>query len=178
MKVVFQTSVNPLRQKTQEVIKQSLQSIGVGVELKSVDASVFFSSDPSNNDTIEHFYADMQMFTTGNLTPDPIAYLKIYTCDNIPQKSNNWSGENYSRYCNPAYDQLWQASTVELNPDKRRQIFLQMNDMLVEQAAVIPLIHRADVVGINHNLQGVKLTPWDMNTWNIMDWKKVTAPSP
>jgi peptide/nickel transport system substrate-binding protein len=172
MKVVFQTSVNPLRQKTQEVIKQSLQSLGVEVELKSIDASVFFSSDPSNNDTVEHFYADMQMFTTGNLNPDPTTYLKIYTCDNIPQKSNNWSGDNYSRYCNPEYDQLWQASTVELNPDKRRELFLQMNDLLVNQAVVIPLIHRADVVAVAHNLEGVKLSPWDMNTWNIADWRK------
>ncbi len=172
MKVVFQTSVNPLRQKTQEVIKQGLQSIGVEVELKSIDASVFFSSDPSNNDTVEHFYADMEMFTTGNLNPDPTNYLKIYTCDNIPQKSNNWSGDNYSRYCNREYDQLWQASTVELNPDKRRDLFLQMNDLLVNEAVVIPLIDRADVVGVANNLQGVVLTPWDMNTWNIMDWRK------
>ena len=55
MKIVFQTSVNPLRQKTQAVIKQSWQTLGLDVELKSVDASVFFSSDPSNNDTVERF---------------------------------------------------------------------------------------------------------------------------
>ena len=34
MKVVFQTSVNPLRQKTQAVIKQSWESLGLKVELK------------------------------------------------------------------------------------------------------------------------------------------------
>ncbi|XTZ10175.1 MAG: peptide ABC transporter substrate-binding protein, partial [cyanobacterium endosymbiont of Rhopalodia yunnanensis] len=59
MKVVFQTSVNPLRQKTQEIVKQGLRKIGVDVELKNVDASIFFSSDPANNDTVEPFYADL-----------------------------------------------------------------------------------------------------------------------
>ncbi len=172
MKVLFQTTVNPLRQKTQEIIKQSWQSLGMEVELKSIDASVFFSSDPSNNDTVEHFYADAQMFTTGNNNPDPTPYFKVYTCDNIPQKSNNWSGDNYSRYCNPEYDQLLQTVITELNPEKRAIIFKQLNDMLVTQATVIPIIHRADVVGVSNNLQGVSLTPWDSRTWNIAQWRK------
>jgi peptide/nickel transport system substrate-binding protein len=172
MKVLFQTTVNPLRQKTQGIIKQNWQSLGIEVELKSIDASIFFSSDPSNSDTVERFYADAQMFTTGNNNPDPTPYFKVYTCDNIPQKSNNWSGDNYSRYCNPEYDQLLQRVITELNPEKRATIFKQLNDMLITQATVIPIIHRADVVGVANNLQGVSLTPWDSRTWNIAQWKK------
>ncbi|WP_066344137.1 peptide ABC transporter substrate-binding protein [Geminocystis sp. NIES-3708] len=173
MKVLFQTTVNPLRQKTQAIIKQSWQSLGIEVELKTIDASVMFSSDPSNNDTVERFQADAQMFTTGNNNPDPIPYFKVYTCDNIPQKINNWSGDNYSRYCNPEYDALLQTVITELNPEKRAIIFKQLNDMLINQVTVIPIIHRADVVGIANNLQGVELTPWDSRTWNIATWKKI-----
>ena len=172
MKLLFQTSVNPLRQKTQAVIKQSWKSLGLEVELKSVDASVFFSSDPSNNDTVEHFYADVQMFTTGNLNPDPTPYFKTYKCDNIPQQSNNWSGDNYSRYCNPKYDQLWEQVTTELDPQIRANIFKQLNDLLVQEAVIIPLIHRAEVVGVSNELKGVDLTPWDSRTWNIAQWYK------
>ena len=171
MKVVFQTSVNPLRQKTQEIVKQGLETIGVDVELKSVDASIFFSSDPSNNDTIEHFYADLQMFTTGNYSPDPSNYLKDYKCDEITQKANNWVGNNYSRYCNSEYDKLWLAATQELDPKKRAEIFVKMNDILINDFVVIPLVHRADVTAISNRLQGFELTPWDRNTWNIKDWK-------
>ncbi len=171
MKVVFQTSVNPLRQKTQEIVKQGLQAIGIGVELKSIDPSVFFSGDPANNDTVEHFYADLQMFTTGNYNPDPSNYMKSYTCDEIPQKANNWVGDNYSRYCNPEYDKLWLAATKELDPKKRQEMFIQMNDILVNNFVVIPLVHRADVTAISNSLQGFELTPWDRNTWNIKDWK-------
>ncbi len=172
MKVVFQTSVNPLRQKTQAVVKQGLQSLGIDVELKSVDASVFFSSDPANNDTVEHFYADLEMYTTGNTNPDPGAYMKTYTCKEIPQKKNSWSGQNHGRYCNEEYDRLWEESTTELDPEKRRQLFIQMNDILIEDAAVIPLVHRANVVGVNNSLMGVDLTPWDLRTWNIVDWNR------
>ena len=172
MQVIFQTSVNPLRQKTQEIIKQGLQSLGVGVELKSIDASVYFSGDPANTDTVEHFYADIQMYTTGNLSPDPGNYMKRYTCDEIPQPDNNWTGDNDSRYCNPEYDALWQQSTQELDDQKRQQLYIDMNDLLVNKAEGIPLVHRAEVIGVSNSLREVELTPWDMRTWKIMDWQR------
>jgi peptide/nickel transport system substrate-binding protein len=173
MEVVFQTSVNPLRQKTQEIVKQSLQSLGIGVELKTIDPSIFFSSDPASNDTLEHFYADMQMFTREISNPDPGSYMQGYTCPEIPQKANNWSGNNDLRYCNPDYDALWQKSTTELNSEKRKQLFIQMNDLLIKEAVTIPLIHRADVIGVSNRLTGIDLTAWDTRTWNIKEWKKV-----
>ncbi|MBD2464022.1 peptide ABC transporter substrate-binding protein [Oscillatoria sp. FACHB-1407] len=172
MQLLFQTSVNPLRQKTQEIVKQSFQSIGIGVELKSIDASIFFSGDPANPDSSNHFYADLQMFTTGNTNPDPGAYMKTYLCNEIAQKANNWSTENISRYCNPAYDALWQQSATELDPEKRRQLFIKMNDLLIEDAAVLPLVHRAETAGVGNHLAGVSLTPWDLNTWNSADWTR------
>ena len=172
MNVLFQTSVNPLRQKTQEVVKQSLQSIGVGVELKSTDASIFFDGEPANADNSLHFYADLQMFTTGNSGPDPGAYMKSYLCSEISQKANNWSKDNVSRYCNPAYDALWQKSAVELDPEKRRQLMIQMNDLLVNDAVVFPIVHRAETAGVSNALLGVDLTPWDLNTWNVAEWKR------
>ena len=51
LKFVFQTSINQPRQKTQAIIKQACQKAGIDVELKSVTASVFFSSDVANPDT-------------------------------------------------------------------------------------------------------------------------------
>lgn len=172
MQLVFQTSVNPLRQKTQAVIKQALESIGVGVQLKSVDASIFFASDPNNTDNSGHFYADLQMFTTGNTSPDPTSYMKTYTCDEIAQKANNWTKGNVSRYCNPAYDALWQEAAQELNAETRQQLMIQMNDLLVNEAVVLPLVHRAETAGVSHRLVGVNLTPWDLNTWNIAEWRR------
>ncbi|MDY6936320.1 MAG: peptide ABC transporter substrate-binding protein [Cyanobacteriota bacterium] len=173
MKMVFKTSVNPTRQKTQEIIKQSLNRLGIEVELKSIDPSILFSGEPGNTDTTARFYADLQMFTTGNASPNPDTYMKTYTCDERSTRENNWSGQNFARYCNLEYDSLWEEASRELNPERRGQLFIQMNDLLIEDVAVIPLVHRADTVGVSNQLLGVDLTPWDRTTWNIAQWKKI-----
>jgi peptide/nickel transport system substrate-binding protein len=172
MQVVFQTSVNPVRQKTQEIVKQSLEAIGIGVELKGIDASVYFSGDPASRETLDRFGADLQMFATGNTNPDPGAYMQTYICDEIAQQANNWSKSNYARHCNPEYDALWQQVATELDPETRQDLFIQMNDLLIETAAVMPIVHRADVSGVSDRLTGINLTPWDLSTWNIADWKR------
>ncbi|MEB3210538.1 MAG: peptide ABC transporter substrate-binding protein [Leptolyngbyaceae bacterium] len=172
MEMVFQTSVNSIRQKTQEIVKQSLESIGMAVELRSIDPSIYFSGDPANEDTVEKFYADIQMYTTGNTSPDPSDYMKTFTCGDIPQPENNWLGLNSARYCNSAFDALWQSSTAELDPERRQGLFVEMNDLLVSEYVALPVIHRAETAGVGDRLQGVNLTPWDQNTWNIAEWSK------
>lgn len=74
--VTFQTSVNTLRQSTQSVIKANLAEIGIQVYLKAIDPAVFFSGDPGNPDTLNKFYADLQMYTFGPASPDPQSYLE------------------------------------------------------------------------------------------------------
>lgn len=174
MEVLFQTSANPLRQETQRIIQRALQSIGVDVEIKVIDSGSFFDSDPNNPNTAYHFYADLQMYNDGNPNPDPGSYMEYLITDQIPQKHNNWTGENVGRWQNPAYDALYRQSTTEIDPDKRTQLFIQMNDKIIEDVAVIPLVHRARVIGVNPTLSGVDPTPWDAELWNIKDWRLVS----
>ena len=51
LKFLYQTSINAPRQKTQAIVKQAAAKAGIELELKSVTASVFFSSDVANPDT-------------------------------------------------------------------------------------------------------------------------------
>lgn len=174
MEVEFQTSANPLRQETQRIIQRALRSIGVDVEIKVIDSGSFFDNAPNNPNTAYHFYADLQMYNDGNPNPDPGSYMEYLTTDQIPQKHNNWTGENVGRWQNPEYDALYRQSTTEIDPDKRTQLFIQMNDKIIEDVAIIPLVHRARVIGVNPNLSGVDPTPWDAELWNIKDWRLVS----
>jgi peptide/nickel transport system substrate-binding protein len=153
-------------------VKKALESIGVDVQLTFFDSSVFFDTDPNNVNNRHHFYADMEMYATGNRSPDPGAYMKSWTCGERAQNANNWTGLNKERWCDPAYDALYQQSTQETDPEKRLQLFIQMNDMLVNDQVVIPLVRQADISGVSNTLEGVTLTPWDADLWNIKDWRR------
>ena len=100
--------------------------------------------------------------------------MQFWTCSQIPQQSNNWTGLNIERWCSPAYDELYQQAVAELDPEKRRQLFIQLNDMLVEDVVMIPVVFLADMSGVSQTIAGVDLTPWDTNTWNIKDWRRVS----
>jgi peptide/nickel transport system substrate-binding protein len=174
LSVLYQTSANPVRQQTQQIIKNDLQSIGVSVQLTFYDSSVFFNDDPNDTRNRHHFYADIQEYANGNQSPYPGPYMESWTCAEIAQKSNNWTGANTERWCNPAYDALYQQSTTELDPAKSQQLFIQMNDLLVNNVVMIPLVRQADISGVSNNLIGIDPTPWDADLWNIKDWRRNT----
>ena len=171
MNILFTSSVNPVRQKTQEIIKQSLESIGMSVELKSVEAGVYFG-DSTNPDSVHQFNADLQLFTFDSETPEPDSYMELYACDQISQKENQWSKENSSRYCNPEYDALLDQLATEVDPQKRANLFVEMNDLLIEDVALIPLVQRSEGYAIASSLTDLEFTPWAASTWKINSWGK------
>lgn len=175
MNMLYQTSTNPVRQKTQEIIKQALEEIGLSVEIKAIDAGVYFSSDAGNPDTWAHFYADWEMFTNGPATPYPISYMANYKSDepetDIAQRANDWSGPNAYRWINEEYNELYRQATVELDESVQPELFIRMNDLICMVDVVeIPLVHRSLVSAISNRLQGVAASPWTPETWNVEDW--------
>lgn len=174
MEVVYQTTVNPVRQKTQEIVKDSFEKLGIKVELKAIESSVFFSSDAGNPDTAAHFYADLEMFTNNPSSPYPLDYMVGWWGDpsNIAQKENNWSGDNYERWQNEEYDQLYAQALVELDEDRQAELLIQMNDIAVNDVVSIPLVQRNDVQGHAKDLENLELSPWTSNLWNLANWRR------
>ena len=104
LKLLYQTSINGPRQKTQAIVKQACQKAGIDVELKSVVASVFFSSDVANPDTYSKFYADIEMFQIPMTQPDPALHMRRYHSRNVATKENKWQGTNFPRWVNKEFD--------------------------------------------------------------------------
>jgi peptide/nickel transport system substrate-binding protein len=169
MKVLFQSSANPVRQKTQAIVKNALERIGIEVELKAVPANVFFASDPGNADTFSHFYADLQL-VSNSLGFDPQGTMRFFVSWEIAQKANNWAGRNVVRWANAEYDRLWKQADSELDPVKRAALFIRMNDLLIEDVVVIPLVWRKEVSAVSHTLRGITLSPWDSILWDLAFW--------
>jgi len=169
MKFVLQTSVNSIRQKEQAVLKQACQKAGVDLELKSVTAAVFFSSDVAKPDTYGKFWADMQMYTTTMTQPDAERFMDQYASSEISSKANKWQGRNMCRWSSPDFDKASRAAEGELDPVKRAALYISMNDMVIKANAVIPLISRPRVRGANLKLVST-LSGWDLDFSTLQNW--------
>ncbi|HEY9735864.1 MAG TPA: peptide ABC transporter substrate-binding protein [Trichocoleus sp.] len=176
MEVLFQSAVNPVRQQTQAIVSRSLEELGMKVEIERIRVDDFFSANPEQTNSLNHFFADLQIYSTGNESPDPGIYMSWWTCDKIASKANKWQEPNNARYCNPEYDQLWQAAVKELDPTKRAALFKQMDELLAMDVAVIPVVHRAIANAVSNTLTGLEPTPWDASTWDIKNWQRAETP--
>jgi peptide/nickel transport system substrate-binding protein len=177
MHVVYQTSINSLRQKEQELVKDTWGKIGIETELKSVDASIFFSSDAGNPDTYSHFSTDVEMFTSTFDSPFPLLYMKRFYGENPAvdwaQKSNQWAPQNMLKWSNDDFNKLYDQVKSETDLNKAQQLWVQMNDIVVNAYAAVPLVDRKFADAKAKGLNGPNPGPFDcVFAWNIADWTR------
>ena len=173
LSMLYQTSTNAVRQDFQALIKQWWQEIGVETELRNLDASVFFGGDPGSPDTFQKFYADVEMYANTFNGTDPQSYLGNWLCDKAPRPETQWQGENQPRYCNAEYDALHDKLTRTADAEERATIGKQLNDILMQDVVMIPLVHRGRLSAHANSLGGIKLNVWDSELWNAADWHRV-----
>jgi peptide/nickel transport system substrate-binding protein len=167
--MVYQTSINAPRQKTQAIVKQAAAKAGIEMELKSVTASVYFSSDVANPDTYTHFYTDIQMYTTTMTMPDPELFMNQFTSWEAASKDNKWQGRNVTRWKNEEYDKLFRTAEAEMDPVKRAALFIKMNDLVIQNAVVIPVVARPRVAAVSNRLRAEQ-SGWDSDFWALQNW--------
>jgi peptide/nickel transport system substrate-binding protein len=169
LRFLYQTSINAPRQKTQAIVKQAAARAGVELELKSVTASVYFSSDVANPDTYTKFYTDLQMYTTTMTQPDPELFMNQFTSWEIASKDNKWQGRNITRWRNEEYDKLYRSAESELDPVKRAALFVKMNELVIQNVVVIPVVFRPRVAAVSNRMR-VEQSGWDSDFWNLANW--------
>jgi len=180
LKVVYSTSINQVRQKTQAVVKQAFEAIGVAVELVQVDSGIFFDSSAGNEQNYPHFYWDISMFTSTATSLIPTNFMSTYYSgpdrSNIAQASNGWTGSNFHRYVSEEYDatflQLQSAKSLE----EANELLITLNDIVINDVVVIPQVNRpSDQYAIANKINPANTTvgAFELNFWNIANWNLV-----
>ncbi len=177
MSVTYATTINSVRQKTQAIVKQGLEAIGVSVQLEQVDAGAYFDTSPGNTQGYIQFYDDLGMSTANIDSPFPLKYMSRWYAGpdnaNVAQRANNWSGQNLQRYVSPDYDALYDQVEVETDPEASAALFIQMNDLLVNEQVVVPLVQRAAeklAVGSRLVVENIAAGSFETVYWNIANW--------
>lgn len=169
MNLTARSSVIAQRDKELQVIKESLKQLGINMEIKSVDASVFFGR-PDNPDSLRRFTVDMEMYATGSSKPDAQSFFEGFTTAQITEKSNNWGGSNVNRWSDPKYDQMYDQYKRELNAEKRKTMEKQLDEYIVKDGIRIPMILRNDIFAYRPDLINIEYSPFSSEAWNIGHW--------
>jgi len=82
--------------------------------------------------------------------------------------SKNPAPPNYTRYHNPAFDRLYEASLEENNDSLRYAQYREMDNMIMADAAVVPLFYDEVVRLVQPNISG-----FSNNGMNLLELRRV-----
>jgi peptide/nickel transport system substrate-binding protein len=101
---------------------------------------------------------------------------RFYSADSArdwAQKSNEWAGNNFMKWTSPEYNALYEQVKVETDVAKAGQLWIKMNDLVVNSFISVPLIERKFTEAKSNALKGPDPGPFDcVFAWNMADWTK------
>jgi peptide/nickel transport system substrate-binding protein len=109
----------------------------------------------------------------------PISYMEQWYAgpngENIAQESNGWGGSNNSRWRNADYDAALEAAQTEMDPDALIDLFIEMNDLVINDTVLVPLAVTAGGHMAAHTLRLENLigSSFSGAYWNIANWNTV-----
>lgn len=98
--------------------------------------------------------------------PDPENFLCLFYGRNIDD--NSATGINDFKFRNPQYDALYEKSLKELNSEKRNELMLACDQLLVDHAAVMPILTDDFIVMIN-----VRVKDFKTNALQSLDFSEI-----
>ncbi|MGH7128298.1 MAG: peptide ABC transporter substrate-binding protein, partial [Planctomycetaceae bacterium] len=169
---ISSASTNSVRQKEQEIIKQSFEELGVALEIAAIDASAYF--DASNVASFQHLYYDFGIERNAAQIYPLLWYRRYLSADplkDIAQQENGWTGRNIQRYQSEEFNALYQQAATEVDPEVYITIFQDMQRHVVENQADIGLVSSNNVAAAGPNLTGYTPSPFATEVWDIGNWK-------
>lgn len=129
---------------TEAIVQYWRDELGIDVQIQQAEAGTFFS------DIDEGRY---QMFHLGWIMdyPDPEDILDILF--------HSTSRQNNTRYSNPEVDRLLESARTEQNPETRIETYQQVERILVEDAAWMPMFYDVAHILVKPYVTGFKYPP-------------------
>lgn len=142
------TAGNKMRELVQQVLQNQWKQIGVEVVIKNVPARTYFGETLKK----QQFTALAQLAWSSNPESPPTSTLAT---SGIPTAANNFAGANYPHFSHPAMDKLIDEVQRELDPAKRKPMWVEMQKIYTDELPVLPLYFRTDVYVVPKWLTGV-----------------------
>ncbi len=163
------TAGNRSRELVQQVLQSQWKAVGVDVRIRNEPARVFFGETV----TRRRFEA-MAMFAWIS-SPESVPRTTLHS-ESIPTAENNWAGQNATGFVNAEMDALIDAIELELDRDKRRELWRRLQHLYAEELPALPLFFRADAYILPRWLKGVEPTGHQFPTTDWVERWHVAGP--
>ena len=152
----------------QQVIAASWRKLGITVDAREEDINSIWG--PNGYQFTQKMTAGQYSWTNGN-DPDNVFY---WNSSQIP-KDPEGTGGNVIGYFNQfdfqkQIDDLTTAGAEAVDPEKRKQIYWQIQDLLNEEVPVIFLYWGKRIYTAPKNLTGFKPNTYNYLLWDAADW--------
>jgi peptide/nickel transport system substrate-binding protein len=102
--------------------------------------------------------------------PDPSNFLYLFHGKNIIEGKE--SSINYFRYSNPAFDKVYEEALVEIDTEKRMKLYAQADQILMDDAVIMPLFFNIDIRLINPDVQDFDINEMEYRDLSVVYYKK------
>ena len=142
--LTYKTSQNEIGRMVAEVIQSQLSEVGIGVTIRSFEWGTFYSDVKSGN---------FQLFSLSWVgVNDPDIYYDLFHSSAIPP-----NGANRVRYQNQRMDDLLASGRIILQPDQRKDVYKEVQEILAEEMPYVSLWHAENVAVMKKEVQGYTL---------------------
>lgn len=144
----------PIYADMAEYIAKQLSEIGLKVQVETVQKSLL----------LEMTSGSKALFFRGSWIadyPDAENYLSVFY-------SKNPAPPNYTRYSNPAFDALFEKALIETNDSLRYQLYRQADQIMIQDAPVVPLWYDEVIHLVQPNITG-----FQPNALNLLELRRV-----
>ncbi|MCX6312284.1 MAG: ABC transporter substrate-binding protein [Bacteroidetes bacterium] len=130
-----------------EDVASQLKEIGINAEVDIMPPTAFKSAVADNK---------LLMFRKSWICdyPDPENFMSVFY-----SKHYSPSGSNYTHFHHSEFDRYYERSLVEQNDSIRSELFLRMDQILVEESPVIPLYYDRIVRLVQKSVTGLVVDP-------------------
>jgi peptide/nickel transport system substrate-binding protein len=144
------TAGNKVRENVQVFIKDQLKAVGIEVSIKNEPPRVFFGET-----TRQRKYEALAMYAWSS-TPENNPRSTFHS-SSIPTAQNSWAGQNQMSWINPKVDKALEAMDSEFDPEKRKVLAAELIREYTNDAPVIPLYYRVNIVTVPANIANFKV---------------------
>ena len=158
------TAGNRTRELVEQVLQSQWRALGIDARIRNEPARVFFGQTVT-----ERNFPSLAMYAWIS-APEGVPRTTLHSA-HIPNKDNNFAGQNYTGFKNAEMDNLLESIEVELDQTKRKKLWRRLQEIYATELPVIPLYFRAEPYILPKWLTGLKPTGHqDLSTLWVEDW--------